>query len=119
VLRGGVFCLVRMLIGAACLLGLAGCAAVKIVQADGTEDLSVRPLHSEIVSRPTHSPQLITVTAFGLSNTANGFDLGFRTEDIVVAPAKCHAIFVVRSGAQAETAGKLAGVVDQSCIVQR
>ena len=107
-----------ILVCAGWLVALPGCAAVKVINADGSEDISIRPLTTGYVGR-TDGPQLIRVTALGVSSNQQGFDVGLRTEDIVVAPPKCHAIMVVRSEAEAETAGKLAKLVDRSCIVQR
>ena len=98
---------------------LAACAAVKVIHADGTEEVSVQPFRPTNPGRAADTPKLVSVTAFGISRTDRGFDVGFRTEDIVAAPAACHAVFVVRSPAQAETAGALAKRVEERCIVQR
>jgi hypothetical protein len=115
----GVSCTAKTLICAAYLWALAGCAAVKIGNADGTQEISIHPFKMEIVSRSTESPQLIKTSMLGLSSTASGFDVGLRNEEIAVAPAKCHAVFIVRSEAQASTASRLAKLVEESCLIQQ
>jgi hypothetical protein len=119
VLRGAVVGWARIAICAACFSGLGGCAIVKIVDADGTEEVRVQPIATNPLSAPASGPRLVKVTALGISTTSRGVDVGLREEDIVVAPAACHAVLVVRTEAQAESAAKLARHVNESCIVRR
>jgi hypothetical protein len=109
----------RVLICAGCLWGLSGCAIVKISKPDGTEETRILPLNAEAVRPANDVPQIIQVTTLGVSTASDRVDVGIRNEEIVVAPAKCHAVFVVRSEDQAKTAAKLGRGINRACVVRR
>jgi len=101
------------------MVTLTGCAVIRIDNAGGTQDISIQPLGIQSVSRSASNPQLVRVSALGVSSTSRGVDIGVRNEEVVVAPEGCHAIFVVDSKAQAEAASKLAKVVEEECVIRR
>lgn len=109
----------RTLICVGSLWGLTGCAVVKIAGADGKEEVRFQPLQTVTIRPPIDGPQVVRIASLGISTTPRGVDVGLRNEDIVMAPAKCHAVLVVRSEAQAETAAKLAKMVDEGCVIRR
>jgi len=101
------------------LWALTGCAVVNKVDADGKQETRIHPFGMERVSLPAESPQHVKITTLGISTTSRGIDVGLRNEDIVVAPAKCHAVLIVNTEVQAKTVAKLARLVNQSCVVRR
>jgi len=117
--RAGVSSAVRGLICAGCFLAFGGCTAVQKTYADGTQAISLHPFEVEAIHQPAESPQLITTAALGISRTTNSFNIGFQREEVVIAPARCHAIFVVHSEAQAFAAARLAEFVNKGCVIQR
>jgi hypothetical protein len=102
-----------------CVAGLAGCAVVKTTNADGTQDISIQPLRMEANSQSTDGPRLVSASVLGISSTARGLDIGLVSEEVVLAPAKCQAVFVVRSEAQAIAASSLAKSIEKGCVVQQ
>ena len=110
---------VRVAICAGCLWWLPGCAVVNVVDADGKQETRLQASAFESVNPPADRPRHVKVTALGISTTSKGFDVGLRNEDLVIAPPGCHAVLIVNNEMQAETAAKLAKLVNESCVVRR
>jgi hypothetical protein len=113
-----------VLVSACCSWVLAGCAAVKVTGADGSEAYSIYPLGLGLsglgwADRQIDGLQYITASSFGVSRSSNGFDVGFRKEDIVLAPASCQTVFIINSQEQADTARKIASDLEGPCAVRR
>jgi hypothetical protein len=110
----------KALFAAWCLSALTGCAVVRTTDNAGNETTRLQPLMTDANLRPpADRPQVVQITTLGIMATAKSFDVGVRNEDIIVAPAKCHAVLVVRTENQARTAAKLARVVNRDCVVRR
>jgi hypothetical protein len=109
----------KILICVGCLWTLSGCAIVKISEPGRAEETRILPLTADSVRPPVDRPQLIQISSLGVSATSDRLDVGIRNEEIAVAPAKCHAVLVVRTEDQAKTAAKLARLVNRSCIIRR
>lgn len=109
----------RALICAGCLWGLSGCAIVKISKPNGTEETRILPLNAEAVRPANDVPQVIQISTLGVSAASDRVDVGIRNEEIAVAPAKCHAVFIIRTDEQAKTANKLGRGIDRACVVRR
>ena len=113
-----------VLVSAGCLWVLAGCAAVKVTRADGSEEYSIHPFGLGLsglgwADRQADGLQHISATSFGVSRSVKGFDVGYRTEDIVLAPTSCQTVFIINTQEQAETAQQLARDVRGQCAVRR
>ena len=109
----------KALLAAWCLSALTGCAVVKTTDNAGNETTRLQPFTDANLRPPADRPQVVQITTLGVSATANSFDVGVRNEDIIVAPAKCHAVLVVRTEKQAKTAAKLARMVNRDCVLRR
>lgn len=107
------------LVSLACLLGLGGCAAVEVTHADGERDVSLYPFTIAMIHRPTDRPLLVKRSTLGVSITEGGFNLGFQNEDVALVPAGCHAVFVIRSEAQAAAARELGKNIEKKCVIAR
>lgn len=108
-----------VLVCAGCLWVLAGCAAVKTTMANGSEVYSIHPFGLGY-DRPPDGLQHISAAMFGVTRNAEGFDLGYRKEDVVIAPqSSCQAVFVVNTPQQADAARELARDVGGHCAVRR
>jgi len=115
---------VAVLVSAGCLWILAGCAAVKVTRADGSEEYSIRPFELGSsglgwADRQTDGVRHISASSFGVSHGAKGFDVGYRKEDIVLAPTVCQTVFIINTPQQAETAQELARNLEGQCTVRR
>jgi hypothetical protein len=109
----------KVLFAAWCLSALTGCAVVRTTDTAGNETTRVQPLTDAYLRPPADRPQVVQITTLGISATEKSFDVGVRNEDIIVAPAKCHAVLVVRTEKQARTAAKLARMVNRDCVLRR
>jgi hypothetical protein len=113
-----------VLVSAGCLWVLAGCSAVKVTRADGSEEYSIHPFGLGtsglgLADRQDGGLQHISASSFGISRSAKGFDVGYRKEDIVLAPASCQTVFIINTQQQAETAQELARDLKGPCAVRR
>ena len=108
----------QMLIAGCCLCVLAGCAVVTATGPDGKETMWIQPATTSL-NLPSDRPQIVRSTTLGVSSRSQTVDVGLRNEEIVIAPAKCHAVLVVRTDEQARTAAKLARMVNRDCVVRR
>jgi hypothetical protein len=113
-----------VLVSAGCLWVLAGCTAVKATRADGSEEYSIHPFGLGLsapgwADRRTDGLQHISASSFGVSRSANGFDVGYRKEEVVLAPASCQTVFIINTQEQAETARALTRDLNGQCAVRR
>jgi hypothetical protein len=102
-----------------CLSVLTGCAVVRTTDTAGNETTRLQPFTDANLRPPADRPHVVQITTLGVSATAKSFDVGVRNEDIIVAPAKCHAVLVVRTEKQARAAAKLARMVNRDCVLRR
>jgi len=106
----------RAVVGAALLVGLSACSYVKIVHSDGTEETRFTAIGSHTPVVPSDIPRSVHTTSIGVASAADRIDVGLHNEDVVYMPPNCHAMFIVRSEAEAETAAKLAKGVNAECV---
>src|SRR5690606_35008117 len=96
----------------------SGCAVVTVTDADGTQVTSMQA--GVEVGNPTRDrPRFIRTSMLGIGSANGRLDIGLRTEDVVVVPDGCHAVFVVPPDAPLQTTAELAQLVQESCIVER
>jgi hypothetical protein len=109
-------CLGRIVAAAALAVGLCACSYVKIVHSDGTEETRVTPIAVNAPKVPSDIPRSVRSTSVGIAAADNRLDLGVHNEDVVYLTPQCHAVFIVRTNEEAETAAKLAKGVNAECV---
>ena len=100
---------------AACLT-LGGCASITVLNPDGAVEVRRHGLALEVATTAGNSPQVVSVSALGLVRSDAGHSIGLRSEQIVVLPAGCHAVLIVRTPAELAAAAELANLVERRCV---
>ena len=107
-----------MLLGAAAVLGAAGCAVVTI-HAASRDDVEVDSRFG-IVSvqiRPRAGPVIVESTSFGAGNSFDGFSVGYRSASLAALPADdCRIVLWVRNVDDLDHLNALLGAHTDVCV---